>query len=217
MALVGVELAAARRPIPSRASALRFSTLEDHDWRWSVDANKRRSEASRQPNSLFIGRHPRTLFSTRDICAHRQRTFVLHCFRFWFLLASGPPAPHFLLKCHYPTLQMFLRTCADCFVQIDQHLPDASHPGVPSRYLGILVHHVLHVCSGLLQRGHSPDRNHGIRKPTFRRLFQCRVSMASAMPWPPPMHSVTMPRLRPSRRIEWISLVVSTAPVAPIG
>src|SRR5262249_33652961 len=31
------------------------------------------------------------------------------------------------------------------------------------------------------------------------------------------MQSVTRPRLRPSRRIEWISLVVSTAPVAPIG
>ena len=55
--LVGVELAAARRPIPSQAPALRFSTLEDHDWQWSVDANKRHSEASRQPNSLFIGRH----------------------------------------------------------------------------------------------------------------------------------------------------------------
>ena len=23
------------------------------------------------------------------------------------------------------------------------------------------------------------------------------------MPWPPPMHKVTMPRFRPSRRIEW--------------
>ena len=31
------------------------------------------------------------------------------------------------------------------------------------------------------------------------------------------MQSVTRPRVRPSRRIEWISLVVSTAPVAPIG
>ena len=31
------------------------------------------------------------------------------------------------------------------------------------------------------------------------------------------MQSVTTPRLRPSRFIEWISLVVSTAPVAPIG
>ena len=37
------------------------------------------------------------------------------------------------------------------------------------------------------------------------------------MPCPPPMHSVTRPRLRPSRRIEWMSFVVSTAPVAPIG
>ena len=34
------------------------------------------------------------------------------------------------------------------------------------------------------------------------RYFQCTVSIAKAMPWPPPMHSVTMPRLRPSRRIE---------------
>lgn len=43
---------------------------------------------------------------------------------------------------------------------------------------------------------------------------QCTVSMASAMPWPPPMHSVTRPRLRRSRRMEWTSFVVSTAPVA---
>ena len=28
------------------------------------------------------------------------------------------------------------------------------------------------------------------------------ASIASAMPWPPPMHSVTMPRLSPSRRME---------------
>jgi len=26
------------------------------------------------------------------------------------------------------------------------------------------------------------------------RYFQCTVSIAKAMPWPPPMHSVTMPR-----------------------
>ena len=31
------------------------------------------------------------------------------------------------------------------------------------------------------------------------------------------MHNVTMPRFRPSRRIEWRRRVVSTAPVAPIG
>jgi hypothetical protein len=31
---------------------------------------------------------------------------------------------------------------------------------------------------------------------------QCTASIASAMPWPPPMQSVTMPRLSPSRRIE---------------
>ena len=37
------------------------------------------------------------------------------------------------------------------------------------------------------------------------------------MPWPPPMQSVTMPRLSPSRFIAWSSRVVSTAPVAPIG
>jgi hypothetical protein len=30
--------------------------------------------------------------------------------------------------------------------------------------------------------------------------------MASAMPWPPSMHMVTIPRLRPSRRIEWMRL-----------
>jgi len=35
-----------------------------------------------------------------------------------------------------------------------------------------------------------------------RALLQCTASMASAIPWPPPMHSVTMPRLRPSRRME---------------
>lgn len=34
------------------------------------------------------------------------------------------------------------------------------------------------------------------------------------MPWSPPMHRVTMPRLRPSRRIERMRRVVSTAPVA---
>src|SRR5215510_10781492 len=49
------------------------------------------------------------------------------------------------------------------------------------------------------------------------RRFQCSASMASAMPCPPPMQSVTTPRVSPSRRIEWISFVVSTAPVAPIG
>ena len=48
-------------------------------------------------------------------------------------------------------------------------------------------------------------------------LVQCTVSSTSAMPCPPPMQSVTRPRLRPSRRIEWISFVVSIAPVAPIG
>ena len=41
--------------------------------------------------------------------------------------------------------------------------------------------------------------------------------MASAMPWPPPMQSVTIPRLSPSRRMECISFVVKIAPVAPIG
>jgi len=43
------------------------------------------------------------------------------------------------------------------------------------------------------------------------------ISNASAMPWPPPMHKVTKPRRRPSRRIEWMRRVVRTAPVAPIG
>ena len=43
------------------------------------------------------------------------------------------------------------------------------------------------------------------------------ISSASAMPWPPPMHNVTMPRLQPSRFIEWIKRVANTAPLAPIG
>ena len=38
------------------------------------------------------------------------------------------------------------------------------------------------------------------------------ISSASAMPCPPPMHSVTMPRFSPSRRIECSRRVVSTAP-----
>src|ERR1700719_2093554 len=46
---------------------------------------------------------------------------------------------------------------------------------------------------------------------------QAIVSSASAMPWPPPMHKVTIPRRNPSRRSEWIRRVVRTAPVAPIG
>jgi len=40
------------------------------------------------------------------------------------------------------------------------------------------------------------------RLKDFRRIVQCSVSIAKAMPWPPPMQSVTRPRLRPSRRIE---------------
>src|SRR5258708_12098937 len=39
-------------------------------------------------------RLPHVLAVATDICAHRQRTFALHCFRFWFLLASGSPEPH---------------------------------------------------------------------------------------------------------------------------
>ncbi len=43
------------------------------------------------------------------------------------------------------------------------------------------------------------------------------ISSARAMPWPPPMQRVTMPRLKPSRRIECSKRVVSTAPVAPMA
>lgn len=42
-------------------------------------------------------------------------------------------------------------------------------------------------------------------------------SIARAMPWPPPMHSVTMPRLASPRWMACSSLVASTAPLAPIG
>jgi hypothetical protein len=40
------------------------------------------------------------------------------------------------------------------------------------------------------------------------------ASGATAIPSPPPMHSVTMPRRRPSRRIPCSRRVTSTAPVA---
>lgn len=43
------------------------------------------------------------------------------------------------------------------------------------------------------------------------------ISIASATPWLPPMHNVTMPRLQPSRFIESIKRVASTAPLALIG
>lgn len=43
------------------------------------------------------------------------------------------------------------------------------------------------------------------------------ASSARAIPWPPPMHSVTMPFDSPSRFIEWRSRVVRIAPVAPIA
>jgi hypothetical protein len=39
----------------------------------------------------------------------------------------------------------------------------------------------------------------------------------ATIPQPPPIQSVTRPRRMPSRRIEWRSRVVRTAPVAPIG
>src|SRR5262245_64702296 len=39
---------------------------------------------------------------------------------------------------------------------------------------------------------------HGRGLP-FSSAFQCSASIASAMPWPPPMQSVTRPRFRPSR------------------
>src|SRR5262249_48079508 len=42
-------------------------------------------------------------------------------------------APHFLFECHDATLQMFERTCADSFLQIARHLPDASYPDVSFR------------------------------------------------------------------------------------
>ncbi len=47
--------------------------------------------------------------------------------------------------------------------------------------------------------------------------FHYRASSARAMPWPPPMHSVTMPFVSPSRFIEWRSRVVRIAPVAPMA
>lgn len=42
-------------------------------------------------------------------------------------------------------------------------------------------------------------------------------SKVRAMPCPPPMQSVTKPRLTPLRSIACRSRVVKTAPVAPIG
>jgi hypothetical protein len=161
-------------------------------------------------------RLPHVLAVATDVCAHRQRTFALHCFRFCFLLASGSPESHTFFssattrrsKCSRGLVLIAssksINICQMRAIQV-------------SRLVNWVFSFIMCSMFDLLPRGHPPDRNHGIRKPTFLRLFQCRVSMASAMPWPPPMHSVTMPRLRPSRRIEWISLVVSTAPVAPIG
>jgi hypothetical protein len=141
---------------------------------------------------------------------------ALHCFGFCFLLASGSPESHTFFssattrrsKCSRGLVLIAssksINICQMRAIQV-------------SRLVNWVFSFIMCSMFDLLPRGHPPDRNHAIRKPTFLRLFQCRVSMASAMPWPPPMHSVTMPRLRPSRRIECISLVVSTAPVAPIG
>ena len=53
------------------------------------------------------------------------------------------------------------------------------------------------------------------KPPRAEAQRQARIPMARAIPWPPPMQSVTMPRLRPSRRIEWIKRVARIAPVAP--
>lgn len=50
-----------------------------------------------------------------------------------------------------------------------------------------------------------------------KSLLPQGISSASAMPWPPPMQSVTMPCFSPSRRIECIRRVASTAPLAPMG
>ncbi|CAH2790823.1 MAG: PhnB protein [uncultured Caballeronia sp.] len=52
---------------------------------------------------------------------------------------------------------------------------------------------------------------------TAGRLTYATLSSASAIPCPPPMHSVTIARFTPSRRIACARRVVSTAPVAPMG
>ncbi len=105
-----------------------------------------------------------------DICTHRQRTFALHCFRFCFLLASGSPESHTF----FSSATTRRSKCSRGLVLIASSKPInicQMRAIQVSRLVNWVFSFIMCSMFDLLPRGHPPDRNQGIRKPTFLRLF----------------------------------------------
>ena len=115
-------------------------------------------------------RLPHVLAVATDICTHRQRTFALHCFRFCFLLASGSPESHTF----FSSATTRRSKCSRGLVLIASSKPInicQMRAIQVSRLVNWVFSFIMCSMFDLLPRGHPPDRNQGIRKPTFLRLF----------------------------------------------